>query len=499
MRYLPKSPQDREEMLAAIGASAIDDLFASIPAEYRLTRDLAIPRQHSESEILDRFRAFADANANGYNSFLGAGAYRHYRPVIIDSLVQRGEFLTSYTPYQPEIAQGTLQAMFEFQTMICELIGMEIANASMYDGSTGAAEAMMMAVRITGRDRAVIARTVHPEYREVVATYAQHQEIPIAEAGYVPDGQPGSGRIDMAALDTAITPDTACVLIQSPNFFGTIEDVAAIAELAHSRGALLIVSIAEAVSLGIVRPPAEADIVAMEAQSFGVPVGFGGPYCGVIACKERFLRQMPGRLVGETKDMDGKRGYVLTLSTREQHIRREKATSNICTNQALVALMVTIFLTVYGKGLRELAEHNLAKATYLSNALTDTGRSNAVTDNGRHSGAKLQNLRISPSATDRVAHSSGDVSRAMGGETKILFSASPRFHEFVLRTPVTAEEMNTALLEHKIIGGLPLAKWYPELGPNASLWCATELTTRAQMDLAIEAVKAIAERELTRA
>jgi len=458
MRYLPKSPQDREDMLAAInaatpGVSSIDDLFASIPAEYRLTRDLAIPRQQSESEILDRFRAFSDANANGYASFLGAGAYRHYRPVIIDALVQRGEFLTSYTPYQPEIAQGTLQAMFEFQTMICELTGMEIANASMYDGSTGAAEAMMMAVRITGRDRAVIARTVHPEYREVIATYAQHQEIPITEVSYTRE----SGRIDMAALDTAITAETACVLIQSPNFFGTIEDVEAIAALAHSRGALLIVSIAEAVSLGIVRPPAEADIVAMEAQSFGVPVGFGGPYCGVIACKEKFLRQMPGRLVGETKDMDGKRGYVLTLSTREQHIRREKATSNICTNQALVAMMVTIFLTVYGKGLRELAEHNLAKATYLR---------------------------------DQLSKSDG---------AKTVFTAATRFHEFVLETPTTAEEMNAALLEHKIIGGLPLAKWYPELGPNASLWCATELTTRAQMDSAAAAVKAVAQRELTRA
>src|SRR5579871_4574471 len=203
MRYLPKSPTDREEMLAEIGVSSIDELFSTIPAEYRLTRDLAIPRQHSESEIVDKFRAFAESNATGYASFLGAGAYRHYKPVIIDSLVQRGEFLTSYTPYQPEISQGTLQAMFEFQTMICELTGMEIANASMYDGSTGAAEAMMMAVRVTGRDKAVIARTVHPEYREVIATYAQHQQIPIAEVGYIADGQPESGRVDLAALDAA--------------------------------------------------------------------------------------------------------------------------------------------------------------------------------------------------------------------------------------------------------------------------------------------------------
>jgi glycine dehydrogenase subunit 1 len=445
MRYLPKSPTDRAEMLAEIGVKSIDDLFATIPAEYQLHRDLAIPRQHSESEIVDRFRAFAGNNATGYASFLGAGAYRHYRPVVIDSLVQRGEFLTSYTPYQPEIAQGTLQAMFEFQTMICELTGMEVANASMYDGSTGAAEAMMMAVRITGRDKSVVARTVHPEYREVLTTYAQHQEIPIAEVGYA-----ANGRVDLTALDAAITNETACVLIQSPNFFGTIEDVAAIAAIAHAKGALLIVSIAEAISLGIVKPPAEADIVSLEAQSFGVAVSYGGPYCGVIACKEKFMRQMPGRLVGETKDADGKRGYVLTLSTREQHIRREKATSNICTNQALVALMATIFLTVYGKqGLRELAEQNLAKADYLSSALTATG------------------------------------------SAKVLFDGAPRFHEFVVELPASADEVNASLLEEKIIGGLPLAKWYPELGPNASLWCATELTTRAQIDAAAASLRAV--------
>src|SRR3978361_2152612 len=235
----------------------------------------------------------------------------------------------------------------------------------MYEGSTGAAEAIMMAVRVTGRNAAVIARTVHPEYREVIQTYATHQEIPLTGVPHA-----ATGRVDMPPLEAAITPDTACVLIQSPNFFGTIEDVAAIAELAHSKGALLIVSIAEAVSLGVVKPPVEADIVSLEAQSFGVALGYGGPDCGVIACKEKFLRQMPGRLVGETKDSSGKRGFVLTLSTREQHIRREKATSNICTNQALVALMVTIFLTVYGKqGLRELAEQNLAKATYLEGVL----------------------------------------------------------------------------------------------------------------------------------
>jgi len=445
MRYLPKSPADRVAMLAEIGVRSIDELFSTIPSEFQMKADLKIPRQHGESEVIDRFREFAERNATGYASFLGAGVYRHYKPVMIDTIVQRGEFLTSYTPYQPEIAQGTLQAMFEFQTMICELTGMEIANASMYDGSTGAAEAIMMAVRVTGRNGAVIARTVHPEYREVIATYAQHQQIPVTEVWYG-----ANGRVDLAALDAAITADTACVLIQSPNFFGTIEDVAAIAEVAHAKGALLIVSIAEAVSLGIVKPPVEADIVSLEAQSYGVALSYGGPYCGVIACKEKFLRQMPGRLVGEAKDASGKRGFVLTLSTREQHIRREKATSNICTNQALVALMVTVFLTVYGKeGLRELAEHNLAKAAFAKDTL------------------------------------------AKGAGAKVLFDGAPRFNEFVLELPDDAEATNASLLEEKIVGGLPLTKWYPELGPKASLWCATEVTTRVQIDAAAEALEAV--------
>src|SRR6201997_3550941 len=370
MRYLPKSDAERENMLREIGASSIDDLFASIPAEYRLTRDLDIPRQMGESEIVDFFKNAAAQNANGYSSFLGAGAYRHYRPVVIDSLVQRGEFLTSYTPYQPEITQGTLQAIFEFQTMICELTSMEIANASMYDGSTGAAEAVMMAVRVTGRSSALVAKTVHPEYREVLATYAQYWERDGGhDAKEVAYGQ--DGRVDLAALEQAVTEETACVLVQSPNFFGVIEDIPAIAEIAHKKGALLIVSIAEAVSLGVVRPPVEADIVSMEAQSFGVALSYGGPFCGVIAAKEQYLRQMPGRLAGQTTDKDGRRGFVLTLSTREQHIRREKATSNICTNQALVALMATIFMSVYGKeGMRELALQNLAKAQYAAQQLS---------------------------------------------------------------------------------------------------------------------------------
>jgi glycine dehydrogenase subunit 1 len=428
-------------MLEEIGVSSIGELFSTIPAEYRLTRDLNIPRQMGEQEVVEFFRAAAERNADGYASFLGAGAYRHYRPVVIDALVQRGEFLTSYTPYQAEISQGTLQAIFEFQTMICELTGMEIANASMYDGSTGSAEAVMMAARITGRSHVVVASTVHPEYREVLKTYAQHQGLPKQVIGYGADG-----RVDLKELEVALTEQTACVLIQSPNFFGVIEDVAAIAELAHSKGALLIVSIAEALSLGIVRPPIEADIVSLEAQSLGVPVGYGGPYCGVLACKEKFIRQMPGRLTGATVDKQGRRGFVLTLSTREQHIRREKATSNICTNQALVALMTCIYLTIYGRsGMRELAEQNMAKAHYAAQTLAATPGS------------------------------------------KLLFANSPRFNEFVLSTTETPGAVNAQLLKQKIIGGLALAKWYPEL-PNASLWCATEQNSRAQIDAAAAVV-----------
>jgi len=441
MRYLPKSPAEREQMLAAIGAKSIDDLFAIIPAEYRLDRDLDVPRQQAESEIIDYFRAAGQKNASDYTSFLGAGVYRHYRPVIIDSLVQRGEFLTSYTPYQAEITQGTLQAIFEFQTMIAELTGMDVANASMYDGSTGAAEAVMMAVRVTGRHKAVVARTVHPEYREVMATYAKHQGLPSTLVGYERE----TGRVDLKALEAEVTEETAAVLVQSPNFFGVIEDIPAIAEIAHKKSALLIVSIAEAVSLGVVRPPVEADIVSMEAQSFGVAPSYGGPFCGVIAAKEQYVRQMPGRLVGQTTDSTGFRGYVLTLATREQHIRREKATSNICTNQALVALMATIFLTVYGKeGIRELAEHNLAKADYAAKTLS------------AQPGAKL------------------------------LFNGAPRFHEFVLETAETPALWSKRLLEEKIV---ELSRWYPEL-ENATLWCATEVMPREQIDAAAKVLAA---------
>jgi glycine dehydrogenase subunit 1 len=296
----------------------------------------------------------------------------------------------------------------------------------------------MMAVRVTGRHKAVVARSVHPEYREVIATYTKYQNLPSTEALY----DPKTGRVDLEALEAQVTNETAAVLVQSPNFFGVIEDIPAIAEIAHAKGALLIVSIAEAISLGAVRPPVEADIVTMEAQSYGVALCYGGPYCGVIAAKEKYLRQMPGRLVGQTVDSNGYRGFVLTLSTREQHIRREKATSNICTNQALVALMATIYLTVYGKeGIRELAEHNLAKAAYTA-----------------------QQLSAQPGA-------------------KLLFKGAPVFNEFVLHTAEAPSVWSQRLRDERIVGGIELSRWYPEL-QNCTLWCATEIMSRERIDTA---------------
>ena len=428
-------------MLREIGVANIDELFSHIPAEYRFTRDLKVPGQFGESEIIDYFKQRSNEMAAGYGIMLGAGSYYHYRPVVIDALISRGEFFTAYTPYQAEISQGTLQSIFEFQTMICELTGMEVANASLYDLSTGVAEAVMMAARLTGRRETVIAKSVHPEHREVLTTYSQHLEMPIHEIGY---GE--NGRVDLAKLDAAITDKTACVVVQSPNFFGTVEDVTAIADVAHKKGALLVVSISEALSLGIVKPPSEADIVTMEAQSFGVPLGFGGPYVGVIATREKFVRQIPGRLVGQTVDRQGKRGFVLTLSTREQHIRREKATSNICTNQGLIALVATIYMCIYGReGLKELAKQNLAKANYAAGEF--------------------------------------------GKNAKVLFGDAPRFNEFVVQTSQDAKAINDVLLRERIVGGLPLKKFYPEL-ENSTLWCCTELVTKQQIDAAAKAVRA---------
>lgn len=422
-------------MLATIGVASLEDLVAHLPASVRYTGRLPISDGKSEYEILDHFRKLGKLNAGLQASFLGAGVYRHYRPVVVDTIVSRGEFLTSYTPYQAEISQGTLTAIFEFQTMICQLTGMDVANASMYDASTAVPEAAMMAARATGRPGVVVARNVHPEYREVLRTYARFQGMPVEEFGF----HAAEGRADLEELARKITKETAAVIVQSPNFFGIIEDIKQTAALAHEKGALLIVVFAEAVALGLVEPPRDADIVAGELQSFAIPPSYGGPFAGVIACKEKFIRQIPGRLAGETKDKDGRRAFCLTLATREQHIRREKATSNICTNQALVALMATVFMSVYGKqGLRELATQNLSKAHYLS--------------------AKLKNR----------------------------FSG-PFFNEFVADAGARdVADINRALERKEIIGGLPLGGFYPEL-KSAVLLCCTEMTRREDMDRVAEA------------
>jgi len=430
LRYLPKSESERRQMIEACGVSSAEELFAHLPEAVRLQRPLALDPGISEYEIVQYFRDRAAENANGYASFLGAGVYNHFRPVLVDAVVSRGEFLTSYTPYQAEISQGTLTTIFEFQTMICQLTGMDVANASMYDGSTAVPEAAMMAVRATGKGRVLVARSVHPEYREVLRTYAKNQGMPVEEFGYLQE----AGTIDLEDLERQMDPLTAAVIVQSPNFFGIVDQVKAAAEIAHKSGALLVVVFTEAVSLGILEPPAEADIVAGELQSFAISPSYGGPYAGIIATKEKLIRQVPGRLVGQSVDSRGNRAFCLTLATRAQHIRREKATSNICTNQALIALMATVFMTVYGKeGLRELALQNLAKAHYLA------------------------------------------------GKVKPRFSG-PFFNEFVARVEgKSPEELNKALLKKKIIGGLPLGRFYPELADSVLL-CATEMTKRSDMD-----------------
>src|ERR1700687_325345 len=366
MRYLPKSPAERQEMLSAIGAESIDDLFSSIPERYRLRQALNLPGPFSEAEIIQYFTERAGENSRGYTSFRGAGVYNHLRSVVTDAIIQRGEFLTSYTPYQAEISQGTLQAIFEFQTLMCQLTGQEVANASMWDGSTATTEAVLMAERVTGRRRVLVARSLHPEYRDVLKTYAKNSGLHLDE---IPFGK--NGTLDQKALQSAIKEDVAAVVVQSPNFFGVIESVPALADSVHRSGALLVVAVTEGVSLGLVRPPAEADIVALEGQSFGLAPSYGGPFVGVISTHEKFVRQMPGRLAGQATDAYGRRGFVLTLAAREQHIRREKATSNICTNQALCALAATIPLSLLGRqGLREVAHQNIAKARYAAAELT---------------------------------------------------------------------------------------------------------------------------------
>ena len=445
MRYLPKSPAERQEMLAALGVKSVDALFSSIPEKYRLKQALKLPGPFSEAEVIEYFKERAAENSNGYTSFLGAGVYNHFRSVVTDAIIQRGEFLTSYTPYQAEITQGTLQAIFEFQTLMCQLTGQEVANASMYDGSTATTEAVLMAERLTGRQRVLVARSVHPEYRDVLTTYAKNSGLHVEEIGYA-----GDGTIDRKALQTSLKDDVAAVVVQSPNFFGVIEAVSELAAPAHAAGAMLVVAIAEGVSLGLVKAPADADIVAMEAQSFGLAPSYGGPFAGVVASRDKFVRQMPGRLAGQTVDSEGKRGFVLTLATREQHIRREKATSNICTNQALCALAATVHLTLLGKeGLREMAQQNLAKAQYAMSELE-----------------KIPGVRRK--------------------------FAAPFFNEFTVELPRSVKMLNASLLREKIIGPLALGTSYPELTKHG-LVCVTETTSRTEIDRFAVALRRVLE------
>ncbi|MFN6963165.1 MAG: aminomethyl-transferring glycine dehydrogenase subunit GcvPA [Pyrinomonadaceae bacterium] len=435
MRYIPNSPEERKEMLAAVGLTSEKDLFRSIPEAVQLDRPLNVTDPLAEPEVIAEMEAMAAKNtAVGKTSFLGAGVYSHYSPTIVDHLIQRSEFFTSYTPYQPEISQGTLQYIFEFQTLVCQLTGMEVANASMYDGSTAMAEAYLMAQRVTRRDRIVVVESVHPEYREVAATYTQHGDTEIVTAAF----DNATGRVgDLSALDDK----TAALVVQSPNFFGCIEDLTSLAEKAHAVGALFVVVVTEAISLGLLKTPGEcgADIVVGEGQSFGIPMSFGGPHVGLFATKEKYVRQMPGRLAGVAYDKNGKRGFVLTLSTREQHIRREKATSNICTNQGLIALAATIYMEAMGKkGLQEVALQNAQKAAY---------------------------------AKQRIAGVDG---------YEIVFS-SPTFNEFVVRGPRSSNDILASLRDKGIIGGLALSKYYPGRA-NEFLVCVTETTSKGQID-----------------
>ncbi len=443
MRYIPNSPEERDEMLAVVGLKTADELFRSIPANVQLNRDLKITEPLAESEVIAAMETMAAKNtATTKPSFLGAGVYSHFSPTIVDHLIQRSEFFTSYTPYQPEIAQGTLQYIFEFQTLVCQLTGMEVANASMYDGSTAMAEAYLMAQRVTRRDKIVVAKSVHPEYRDVATTYAQHGDTEIVEIGF----DEATGRV--TGLET-VDDKTAALVVQSPNFFGCIEDLQSLSDAAHAVGALFVVVVTEAISFGLLKTPGEcgADIVVGEGQSWGVPMGFGGPHVGLFATQEKFVRQMPGRLCGVAYDKNGNRGFVLTLSTREQHIRREKATSNICTNQGLIALAATIYMETMGKkGLQEVAMQNAQKAAY---------------------------------AKEQIAAIEG---------YEIAFS-SPTFNEFVVRSTKSADEvLSKVRTENGIVGGLALSKYYSG-HDNDFLVCVTETNSREEIDGLVESLQ----------
>jgi len=439
-RYIPHTEEDIQIMLEVVGVKKIEDLFEMIPKEYRLSKPLNLPESLSEPDLL---RHLQGLQSPAYSSFLGAGAYHHFIPSVIPALISRSEFYTAYTPYQPEISQGTLQAIFEYQTLMCQLTAMEVSNASMYDGASSLAEAVLMAGRVTKRRRILLSEAVHPEYRKVIQTYIDPDQQEIIPIPYKKD----EGRTDERRLSDLLDGEVSGVVIQSPNFFGVVEDLHPMADKAHEAGGLMIVGFSEAVAYGILKPPGEegADIVAGEGQSFGIPLSYGGPYLGIFSTREKFVRNMPGRLVGETVDLEGKRGFVLTLATREQHIRRERATSNICTNEGLCALMATIFLSCLGKrGLRELALMNLSKAEYAKKVA-----------------AQIRGC-------------------------KLVFS-SPTFNEFVLRIQGEPERVLERLKGKKILGGFPLGRFYPEM-KNHLLITVTEMKSKEEIDRWAEAL-----------
>ena len=433
MTYISNTDAERKEMLAAIGVSSFSDLLAPIPENIRLRGDLNVPQALDEPGLVRHLQTLAARNLDmeSHLSFLGAGIYDHFRPSVVSALVSRGEFATSYTPYQPELSQGMLQAMYEYQTMICALTGMDLSNASMYDGATGLAEAALMAIQIRERPEVVVSGAVHPHYRQVLATYLASTGHKLVETPYG----------DREALRRAASAQTACVIVQQPDFFGCLEDVGGMVEAAHRAGALAIIAV-DPIALGLLKPPGEldVDIVVGEGQSLGNAPGYGGPLLGFFACKKNFARSFPGRIVGATTDIDGRRAYTMTLRTREQDIRREKATSNICTNEALLALAATVYLSEVGKeGLRQIADLCLQKAHYARQQLTQL-----------------------PGVTAR-------------------FAERPFFKEFVVRLPVAPEAVNRRLLQDRLIGGLPLGPYYSELR-DSMLVCVTETKTKDDID-----------------
>jgi glycine dehydrogenase subunit 1 len=441
MDYCPHTPDDIKQMQAAIGIAKLGELFTDIPQKFRLKSVLDIPAALSEQETISAMSGIASKNKLPQFTLTGAGAYSHFIPAVVGHIVGRAEFYTAYTPYQAEISQGILQAIYEYQTMIAHITGTEVANASMYDGSSAMAEAAVLCAKISNRTKIIVARSVHPEYRQVVNTYSWANGFTVVEIPYT-----SSGQIDLDALQNELNDQVAAVLVQSPNFFGIIENITVLADAAHKKGALLVAGFTEATSLGILQPAGAsgADFVVGEGQSFGNPLNYGGPYLGIFAAREKFMRRIPGRLVGATVDKNGKRGFVLTLQTREQHIRREKATSNICSNEALCALAAGVYLAALGKNLRKLAELNIYKAQYLKN--------------------KLLSLK----------------------GWKEIFSA-PVYNEFALVCP-NARLANEKLKNEGISGGYELHKNYPEL-ENALLFCATEMLSKEDMDRVVTILK----------